>query len=83
MRERIAQGRDLLVRLTGCDFGYDLRRWHEHLKETGAGGYTWRSDIVFPKIMQEALASQEWHQAVAALTERVQGSDLRSSDGDG
>jgi peptidoglycan/xylan/chitin deacetylase (PgdA/CDA1 family) len=35
----MALGRERLRKLTGQDFGYDLKRWHEHLLGTDAGGY--------------------------------------------
>ena len=67
LAERIVEGRRLLVQITGRDYGFDPRRWHEHLKETGQGGYSWRSDHVVPRVLQEALASEEWQRVVARL----------------
>lgn len=66
--ERIQEGHDFLVRLTGKDFGYDLHAWHDHLKESREGGYTYGRNIVLPRIMQAALQSPEWHEAVESLT---------------
>ncbi len=65
--ERIAEGRKLLVRIAKVDFGYDLERWHEHLKVSRDGGYTWNRTVVLPKIMREALASKDWIDAVERL----------------
>jgi len=65
--DRIRDGRRLLMSISGVDFGYDLTAWHNHLKETREGGYTWNRTIVLPKIMKDALASEEWQQAVAEL----------------
>jgi len=65
--ERIVAGREMLVRITGVDYGYDLQKWHDHLKESGEGGYTWRRNIVFPKIMKQALESKSWNEAVERL----------------
>ena len=67
MEERIALGRKLLVELTHADFGYDLQRWHDHLKQKRDGGYTWNRTVTLPKIMRAALASREWRAAVAKL----------------
>jgi hypothetical protein len=41
LRERITAGREMLAKITGKDFGYDLAKWHTHLKESRQGGYTW------------------------------------------
>ncbi len=57
----------MLTRLTGADYGYDLQRWHDHLKVSREGGYTWNRTIVLPKVMQEALASAAWQKAVSDL----------------
>ena len=58
----------MLVQITGQDFGYDLQAWHDHLKESREGGYTYGRNIVLPRIMQEALLSPEWQEAVESLT---------------
>ena len=68
LRERIKEGRKMLATLAGADYGYDLQRWHDHLKHTRDGGYTWNRTIALPKIMAEALASEEWRAAVKELT---------------
>lgn len=64
----MAVGRDLLRRLTGVDFGYDLRRWHEHLIGADEYGYrhpyAWR--VVRPAI-EEALEDPERLQLVRQL----------------
>lgn len=62
---RLRLGRDLLRDMTGVDFGYDLQKWHDHLKVTRDGGYTWNRSVELPRIMKEALASVEWLNAVA------------------
>ena len=64
---RIQNGHAMLVLLTGEDFGYDLEAWHNHLKETRTGGYTYRRKMVLPRIMQTALQSSEWQEAVRNL----------------
>ena len=56
------------AKIAGTDYGFDLKKWHDHLKISGDGGYTWRKNIVLPKIMKEALASKEWNEAI----ERIQ-----------
>jgi hypothetical protein len=66
----IRDGRLHLRRITGKDFGYDLAAWHEHLKESREGGYTWSRKIVLPRIMKEALESHEWRRAVEILNAR-------------
>ena len=48
--DSMRRGHDLFVRLTGCDFGYDLAAWHNHLKESREGGYTYGRNIVLPKM---------------------------------
>ncbi len=58
----------MLARITGVDYGYDLRQWHDHLKVSGEGGYTWRRNIDLPRIMKDALESTEWKEAVARLS---------------
>jgi hypothetical protein len=68
LRDRIRQGHDFLVRITGKDFGYDLRAWHDYLKESREGGYTYGRNIVLPRIMQAASQSPEWQAAVRSLT---------------
>lgn len=61
----------MLMSITGQDFGYDLQAWHDYLKESRDGGYTWGRNIVLPKIMKDALASEEWQQATRRLTREV------------
>ena len=58
------------MKLTGEDFGYDLQAWHDHLKESRSGGYAYGRNIRLPKIMQTALQSDTWQQAVKAVTDR-------------
>jgi hypothetical protein len=60
----------MLRELTGKDFGYDLAAWHNHLKESREGGYTWGRNIILPRIMQAALDSPEWQEAVTTLNSR-------------
>ena len=69
LSERVREGHDFLVQITGKDFGYDLQGWHNHLKESREGGYTYGRNIVLPRIMRAALESREWQQAVQNLTE--------------
>ena len=64
---RIQDGRRMLIQITGKDFGYDLQAWHDYLKESREGGYTWNRSIVLPKIMKAALESDEWRRAVSDL----------------
>ena len=71
MDERIAQGRKLLIQIANVDFGYDLARWHEHLKVTRDGGYTWNRAIALPRIMRDALVSEDWRDAVERLAPRT------------
>lgn len=69
IREKIQEGHRILVRITGEDFGYDLQAWHEYLKESRQGGYTYGRNIVLPKIMQAALKSPEWQSTVESITD--------------
>lgn len=68
MDERIALGRKHLIEIAKVDFGYDLQRWHDHLKVTRPGGYTWNRTIALPKIMRDAMASEDWLAAVERST---------------
>jgi len=68
---RVRDGHDFLVRITGKDFGYDLQAWHDHLKETREGGYTYGRNILTPRIMKAALESPEWQAAVRTLKRRT------------
>ena len=66
--ERMQEGHDDLVQMTGKDFGYDLQSWHDHLKESRECGYTYGRNIVLPKMMKAALESPEWQNAAKKLT---------------
>lgn len=64
--ERIALGRQWLVRITREDFGYDARAWHDHLLETDAGGYKWSNQHRgFPTAIETAMADEVWQACVA------------------
>jgi hypothetical protein len=70
LEERMQEGRAMLVRIAKVDYGYDLQRWHDHLKgipRSQSLGYTWNRTIALPKVMEEALASEEWRSAARAL----------------
>jgi hypothetical protein len=67
LREQLRDGREMLRSISGQDFGFDLQKWHDHLKESKQGGYTWNRTIDLPKVMQRALANQEWLDTVAAI----------------
>ena len=71
LRQRLEEGRDLLRQITGKDFVYDLPAWHNYLKESRDGGYTWGRNIVLPKIMQAAVASEEWQQTAEILSRKA------------
>lgn len=71
----VEAGHEMFVRLTGRDFGYDLQAWHDYLKESRDGGYTYGRNIVLPKCMKAALESDEWRAAV----ERLKASPVASS----
>jgi hypothetical protein len=68
LEERMRMGREGLVEMTGKDFGYDLQAWHDHLKESREGGYTYGRNIRLPKPMQAALDSIDWRDAAARLS---------------
>lgn len=69
--ERIHAGHNLLVRVTGRDFGFDPQRWHEHLRETNAGGYRWSNKhLGIPKHIARVLGNPAWALAVEELIER-------------
>jgi hypothetical protein len=67
IRQQLRDDREMLRSITGQDFGYDLQAWHDYLKETKDGGYTWNRTIDLPKVMQAALANQEWLDTVLVL----------------
>ncbi|GEM_PF-6032324 len=66
--KRIAEGRRMLIQITGKDFGFALQECHDFLKHTGDGGYIWRRNITLPAIMQEALNSKDWIEATTRLS---------------
>jgi hypothetical protein len=68
MADCIRAGHDFLVRISGVDFGYDLQAWHDHLKESKQGGYTYGRNIELPRIMKAALDSTDWQATVRSLT---------------
>ena len=64
------EGHAMLVRIAKVDYGYDLQRWHDHLKgipRSESLGYSWNRTITLPKVMEKALASEEWRSAARAL----------------
>ena len=66
--DNMKKGREMHVNIAGVDYGYNLQRWHDHLKQSRDGGYTWNRTIALPKVMQEALVSSEWRQAADELS---------------
>src|SRR5262245_20605180 len=66
-RQQLEQGRAMLRSITRQDFGFDLQKWHDYLKESREGGYTWNRAIDLPKIMKSALADPEWSVIVATI----------------
>ena len=66
--ERLRDGHSFLVDIAGVDFGYDLQAWHDHLKQSRDGGYTYGRNIILPRIMKAAIASPEWQAAVRQIT---------------
>ena len=77
-RERLNTGREILTNVSGKDFGYDLAAWHEHLKESRQGGYTWGRHIALPRIMKEALKSKTWCDTVRELEKETSKANLSS-----
>lgn len=67
LADQLVAGRKALVELTGLDFGYDLSAWHEHLRASREGGYTWGRNIALPRVMKEAMSHDPWQAAVAVL----------------
>ena len=67
---RIRDGHQLLVRMCGCDHGYDLIAWHNQLCETKAGGYHWGKRPGVPKYLQNTMNDSSWLETVAEI-ERV------------
>jgi hypothetical protein len=70
LEENMKEGRAELARFTKVDYGFDLQRWHDHLKAMPMSeslGYTWNRTIALPKIMKAALASDAWRNAARKL----------------
>lgn len=67
---RVKRGHDMLVKLSGKDFKYDLVAWHTYLKQSRDGGYTWGRNILLPRVMKKALVSNEWHEAINKIQSR-------------
>lgn len=67
LKDCLREGRDMLVRVSGVDFGYDLQKWHDYLKSSRDGGYTWARTIDLPRVMRAALESADWQAAVQEL----------------
>ena len=67
--ERIRYGRELLMEITGRDFGYDAMQWHDHLWDTDDGGYRWarRSREKWARQVEAAINNLEWQEAVRSL----------------
>ena len=64
VKERIQEGHEFLVSITGQDFGFDPQRWHDYLRETKAGGYRWGG---IAKRIARATSDPEWCRAVEEL----------------
>jgi len=67
MRRKLRDGRDMLRSITGQDFGFDLQQWHDYLKESRDGGYTWNRTIDLPAVMKSAMTNQEWLDTVKVI----------------
>jgi len=67
--QRIQKARASLMKLTGQDFGLDLRAWHDFLITNDKWGYCWDDEhlMVF-RCIEEAEANPEWQMAVASLS---------------
>jgi len=63
--DRLRDGRALLRSVTGEDFGYDLRRWHEHLRTHHRGQYRYGNGMV--RMIEAAERDDERRTAVARL----------------
>ncbi len=68
--QNIREGHCMLVKMCGCDYGYDLIAWHNELCESKAGGYRWGKRPGIPKNIQNALNDSMWLETVAEI-ERV------------
>ncbi|MCA9107486.1 MAG: hypothetical protein KDA83_18870 [Planctomycetales bacterium] len=68
--QRIREGHRMLVKMCGCDHGYDLIAWHNELCTTKAGGYRWNKSPGIPKMIQNAMNDSNWVETVAEI-ERV------------
>ena len=67
-KECLWRGRELLCQITGEDFRYDAKRWHDYLIDTDAGGYTLNGYCQdFAKRIEQLLSDREWLDARAEL----------------
>lgn len=67
--EGIARARQQLKEITGQDYAYDLRAWHQYLTETNAGGYKWgNGHRRFTQEIETAMSDETWQQAAATAT---------------
>ena len=68
LRDRVREGRTLLVQITGKDFGYDLQQWHDYLRNTGDGGYKWSNKhLGMPRRISEVSADAQWQETIKQL----------------
>ena len=75
----IREGRRSLVRICRCDFGYDLRAWHQYLWRMDKLGYQlgwndWKTEVI-----KQTLADPEWHDMVARMEEVDQARSERAA----
>jgi hypothetical protein len=71
LAERLERARSVLIKETGCDFGYDLRKWHDHLVANHRDGYCWSNQhLSILARIREAEADPAWRAAVATLEQK-------------
>lgn len=66
--DRLREGHRMLVEMCGCDHSYDLVAWHEELRTSKAGGYSWGKRAGIPFRIRNALEDPAWNAAVAEIT---------------
>ena len=67
--QRLKAGLEMMKGVTGEDFGYDLRAWHEYLTERWGPAYRSSRQRALPEPVWAAIKSPEWRAAVRRLTE--------------
>jgi len=67
MADRIANAKSILVKETGQDFGFDIRKWHEYLCAND-DSYRWSNrHLSILKRIEQAEDNSIWQMAISSL----------------